>query len=89
MTETERKQKAEELYESLENLMLMLYERWQDESQYEDINDYGVNIKKAVEKIGGKFLRMYKRPFGFTYTLSDATYQVSVTSRIYSYKRIA
>jgi hypothetical protein len=89
MAESERKEKAALLYQSLHNLMLNLYERWQDESEYEDVKDYGVNLQKAVEEIGGKFIKMSKRPFGFTYILADATYQMSVTSTKYSYKRIA
>ena len=89
MLEQERKEKALQLFERLQNLMVYLYSRWQDEKDYEDINDYGVNIKKYVAEIGGEFVKMSKRPFGFIYKLADATYQVIVRSSGYEYKRIA
>lgn len=44
--------------------MAYLYRRWQDEKQYEDINEYGDAIKKVLPKKGVTFLRMSKRPFG-------------------------
>ena len=88
MSEQERKEKALKLYERLQNLMLTLHARWQDESKYENINDYGVNIKKYVAEIGGEFVKMNKRPFGFIYKLADATYQVMVRAGSYEYRRI-
>jgi hypothetical protein len=89
MSEQERKEKALQLFEKLQNLMVNLYSRWQDEKDYEDINDYGVNIKKYVVEIGGEFIKMNKRPFGFVYKLENAIYQVIVRSSRYEYKRIA
>lgn len=44
-----------------------LYERWVDESQYENIADYGVVIAKQMPA-GAVFVGMHKRPFGFTFT---------------------
>lgn len=89
MSEQERKEKAMKLYEQLQNLMLTLHARWQDESKYENIDDYGESIEKHVAKIGGEFVKMNKRPFGFIYKLADATYQVMVRVGSYEYKRIA
>lgn len=95
MTENERKQTALKIYTDLQNLMLALYDRWRDESEYENINDYAINLKKKVEENGGKFLKMSKRPFGFTYVLADATYQMKIGGKSlenlyrYEYHRIA
>ena len=88
MTQEERMAKAAKLYKELQGMMTALYCRWKDESEYENIEDYSVNLKKEVEKIGGTFIKMSKRPFGFTYRLSDATYQMSVASTKYKYQRI-
>jgi hypothetical protein len=88
MSEQERKGKALQFFEKLQNLMMNLYSRWQDEKDYEYINDYGVN-KKYVAEIGGEFIKMNKRPFGFVYKLENAIYQVIVRSSRYEYKRIA
>jgi len=89
MTEQERKMKALDIFKSLEKLLTYLYSRWMDENQYEDINDYGVNLKTAVEAIGGEFIKMNKKPFGFTFKLADSFYQIKVTSKSYEYNRIA
>jgi len=40
-----------------------LYARWQDEKQYEDINDYGKAISKVLPE-GVKVIKSTKRPFG-------------------------
>jgi hypothetical protein len=88
MEETERKEIASKLYSQLEKHMSYLYLRWLDEQEYEDIKNYSLSIKEQVKKVGGRFLKMSKRPFGFTYILSDATYQVSINGTSYSYKRI-
>ena len=89
ITEIERKTLALNLFKKLEKTMINLYSRWLDESEYEDINDYSINLKNEVEKINGKFLKMYKKPFGFTFQLSNATYQIMIKSSQYQYKRIA
>ena len=71
------------LYEKLQQHMIYLYWRWQDEQEMEDIKDYSVNIEKEVKAVGGTFLKMNKRPFGFTFKLSSMTYQVMVTGNQY------
>lgn len=86
--EETRKKIAKTFYQDIQDHMEMLYSRWADEKEYEDIRDYGVSIEHAVKKIGGTFLKMSKRPFGFTYELMGATYQVQMKSTQYLYKRI-
>ena len=88
MTDEQRKITAAKLYVDLEKLITNLYDRWYDEKDYEDINDYAEPIKTEVEKIGGQFLKMSKKPFGFTYQLADATYQLTMNTQQYTYKRI-
>lgn len=48
-------------------VLARLYERWQDESQYENIADYGAVIAKQLPA-GVTLVGMHKRPFGFTFT---------------------
>lgn len=85
----ERRQVALKLWNDLTDLMFNLYSRWQDEKEYENINDYAEPIKPKVEAIGGKFIRMNKRPFGFDYQLNGVTYKILVKSTGYEYKRIS
>jgi hypothetical protein len=66
--------KAKEAYQKMAEEGVMeflgyLYGRWQDERQYEDIEDY----RKAVEVKAPyvKIIKMSKRPFGFIFEAED------------------
>jgi hypothetical protein len=75
------------LYACLERL----YFRWLDESEYEDIADYGAVVAKHLPK-GFALVRMTKRPFGFEFTAAaypEARYAATVTSRGAAWKRLA
>ena len=87
--EKSRQQKARELYEQLEEKMVNLYSRWLDERNYEDIRDYSVHFENDVQAIGGTFVRMTSRPFGFVYTLEGVSYQIAIAKDTYTYKRIS
>jgi len=90
MDETTRKEVAAKFYKDMQGTMVDLAVRWQDEKEYEDINDYAKPIKPKVEAIGGEFIKMMKSPsFGFTFKLGIATYRINHGKTIYSYKRIA
>ena len=89
MDENQRKAAASKLFDDLAIPMSNLYCRWQDEKGNEDIDDYAKPIQSTIDAAGGKIVTMKKRPFGFTFTLDDATYQIKVTSREYSYSRIS
>ena len=55
-------------------LICNLYDRWLDESEYEDINDYLEVIQKKVPEA----FKMHKRPFGFTAKCDDGNIQITV-----------
>jgi len=64
------RKRVREIFELLEPTMFNLYERWQDEKEYEDIRDYqGVLQEKLGELCVIK--KMTRRPFGFDSTLAD------------------
>jgi len=86
--EQKRKETALKLYNDLNGIMNNIYERWLDEKEYEDINEYAVLFQPKVEEVGGQFIGMTKKPFGFKYVLEDATYHVYVSGSTYGYKRI-
>ena len=61
-----------EIWEAINNgktsdFLFSLYERWQDEKEYEDIADYLVAIQKSVPQA----YAMTKRPFGIKCKGSD------------------
>lgn len=80
--------KVRKLHSDLQNLLVMLYERWLDESEYEDIKGYSVNIIPEVQKAGGTFIKMNKRPFGFDFELGKNIYRFYVNSRFYGFKHL-
>ena len=76
-------------YTTIENMMVNLYSRWQDEKEYEDINDYKNVIAKEAEKFNIKVCKMNKKPFGFNFTIdTDAVYTIKINSTQYSWARI-
>lgn len=58
--------------EKIVNRFMYLYERWQDEREYEDINDYLENIKTLVPEA----YKIHKRPFGITCRCSDGDIRI-------------
>jgi hypothetical protein len=76
---------ARALFIGVTDTMCNLYARWLDEREYEDIADYAAIVKPRVTEIGGTFVRMTKRPFGFVYTLDGITYTVTINMRGYKY----
>ena len=83
-------EKITRMTRELQNLLENLYCRWQDEKEYEDIKDYAEVIKKKLPE-GFEMTQMLKSPFGFKFKMKEfdeALYQVAITSRHYSWKRI-
>lgn len=52
-----------------------LYERWLDEHEYEDINEYA---KVLSDNIGVPITQSHKRPFGFTFQCDDGKIKITV-----------
>jgi hypothetical protein len=86
---TIQKTKANELFERIQKLMEVLFYRWSSESAYENIAEYAKALEADFKAVGATFVRMKRRPFGFTCVLENKTYQFSITSRTYTYRRIA
>ena len=55
--------------ENFQDTIFNLYDRWQDECEYEDIKDYAKPLENIVSRIIGKDIKltMTKRPFGFKF----------------------
>ena len=70
--------KMQELWDKINNedaqFLNYLYCRWQDEKQYEDINDYLDAIKEKVPEA----FKITKRPFGITCKCDDGLLVVDV-----------
>lgn len=62
-----------------ENMLASLWARWQDEKEYEDINEYGARIAKEFPE-GWKLLKSTKRPFGVHVEIDGLKWEISVTA---------
>lgn len=66
--------------EKVGNALYNLYDRWLDESEYEDINDYGKAIADIMAKefpsYDIKLVQTTKRPFGVKVKMNGSTYSV-------------
>ena len=51
-------------------IIFSLYDRWEDEKECEDFNDFSNVMKRAVENIVGKIdnVKATKKPFGIKFT---------------------
>jgi hypothetical protein len=70
-----------------EDVLCTLYSRWLDESGYEDISEYGeaLQMRMAPEL---KIRKMNKRPWGPEVEVYDKLFQIRVTTREISWRRI-
>lgn len=90
MTITEQPStKANEFFTAVADTCVWLYERWLDEKDYEDINDYLPVVAKVADEFGVSIVKMTKRPFGFHFRVDGRTFAMTVNTRTISYKRIA
>lgn len=68
--------------------LVYLYDRWQDEKEYEDINDYSASLITKMPD-GMEFVKMTKRPFGLQVKVGQSTYQIRVTASELSWKLVS
>lgn len=70
-------------------LLMQLACRWQDEKDYEDLNEYQARLQTEATKFGVTITKMQQRPFGCEFTVDGKTfvYTAKMNGEI-SYKRI-
>jgi len=68
--------------EYVDGFLGYLYDRWQDEKEYEDFKEYADVMKK---KVGDAFVRATKRPFGFVMKAEGGEVQVYVNSKSFGF----
>ncbi len=87
-TSEEDKKRIDDVYSDLNETMMYLYARWQDEKEYEDIAEYGRVLAVKLPE-GFKLIKMSKKPFGFDFSIGTAAvYNMYVNVRSYGWKRI-
>ena len=58
-----------------------LFDRWSDEWMYEDFDDYIKHAKETVEKQGGEFIHLKKKPFVLRYKQDEEILEVKCNSK--------
>lgn len=81
--------KAKAIFDEAADLFGRLYERWQDEKRYENINDYAKPLAPIVEKHDGRVIEMKKRPFALVFQIDTHLYQMQIASNNYSLYHMA
>lgn len=70
---------AETIFRESGTTIDALLSRWEDESEYESIDDYAVRCKPLVEAHGATFIKMMKRPFGFSFSTGKMKWKIGMT----------
>ena len=67
---------------NVQSAFFNLYDRWEDEGRYEDINDYGKALFKAISKncpnVEAIYVGVTKKPFGVKYNIDGVTFYLFV-----------
>ena len=76
---TEAEQKAVNFYNDAESTISYLAQRWSDEKEYENIDDYKKPLEEMAEKSGVKIQKMIKKPFGCLFSVENQEFQLSLS----------
>lgn len=78
-TEAQRNEFADVIFKKIteETNFLYLKDRWADESEYEDFNEYKKVIKTQLEKLGFKFISATKG-FKIKFSWGDILYDLKI-----------
>jgi hypothetical protein len=83
----EQREIANKVYQDIRWHLNNALKSW-DKDPSQDVQTFSAQLKPVVEASGGTFLKMIKRPFGFTFKVGALKVQVMLTPAHYSYKTI-
>jgi hypothetical protein len=79
-------QNAKKFFDAAQSQMEYLWSRWQDEKQYENINDYSKPLEPIAEECGVKIVKMTARPFSCQFSVDGILWELRMTGTAYSFK---
>lgn len=71
------------------SLLMQLYERWQDEKDYEDIKDYLKLLQSRIIIEGVEVYAITKKPFGIKCKCEDGNMQIRIKNERYCIRAMA
>jgi len=82
--------KAARFFKDAEEIVVNLAARWLDESEFENIEDYGLPLIPVAAESGVEITKMCKKPFGCEFTTDGRVYRLSVhyNGGSYEYRRV-
>lgn len=64
------------------NMMARLWERWQDEKEHEDINEYKIPLDQLIDPGTGIVITsMTKKPFGCRVLVNTKAYHITMKAK--------
>lgn len=81
MNKDELNRKLRNIFKDAQDKMEYGYFRWQDEREFEDINEYSSLFEPTFEKYGASLVKMTKRPFGCIFRLGEYHFQFGSNSQ--------
>lgn len=87
-TSPENLEKIGAFMDKVQETLFNLWDRWQDEKEYEDINDYAKPIRNMLPA-GWELTKMNKRPFGFNFQIgTGVNYAIYCNAKQIAWKRL-
>ena len=88
-TKTSQTPQALAFFNTAGDTLAYLWSRWQDEKEYEDINDYAKPLQSLADAAGVTIVKMTKRPFGCVIAVEEKQFTVTIKGNgAYEYRRI-
>ena len=81
--------KIDQFFDGSLDLIYRLFDRWQDEKEYEDWKDYAIPLRKKAQEFGVWIIGMTHRPFGFKAICEGKVYQFTVNDRECRYRKVS
>lgn len=72
--------RAQSIFAGVTDRLSYLYDRWQDEKEYEDFADYIEQMKKLAPE-GTRFIKGRQSPFGFDLQIGPEVWRFIATAR--------
>lgn len=68
------------VFDKMSNIIAQLYDRWMDEKEYEDFNEYSKCMERILKETcpDVKFIKATKRPFGCQVQIPGMPYQTQL-----------
>ena len=79
---------AAKFYQEAHGMMQTIYARWLDEHEHEDLKGYWQTLQPIAARCGVEIESMTGRPFCCFFSVGDRQFRLTMSSKVYTYRRI-